>query len=56
VVDFLGALEGDFTPGILLFGNARSELLIETLDLVKLRGTSILANTLLVADLVRFGN
>jgi hypothetical protein len=55
-VNFLNTLKSNLATSSLLFGNAGSELFVETLDLVKLGAASVLADTLLAADLVGFGD
>ncbi len=55
-IDIVDALEGDLGLGCLLLRDAAANLLVETLDLVELGGTGILATGLLLADFVGLSN
>lgn len=55
-IKVLDTLKGDLGPGRLLLGSTAAELVVETLDLVKLSGTSVLATGLLLTDLFGLSN
>lgn len=55
-VDILNTLVRNLALGGLLLSDSAADLLIETLDLVELGGTGVLASSLLLTDLVGLGN